>query len=296
MLNLIHMNCYRMTRTRSLYIILFCLAFFCLLSCYMERVDYSVVQSEGKTTSQTSDSEQEGLVAGISITDNTNEEPVEGAFGISVQTPEKTEDKTPSFLEFYLANLASGILLLFLVIGTTLYVHGESKSGFIKNIAGQTRHKSYIYLSKIAAIAIYTAVSMLFYAIIQYVGLKAFLPYAIPFGKEYLSSCWKLLIAIYLLYIALLSATAMLVTLFRSATAGMVLGILACFGLFLSFAPYAEKLLHVKIQKYMIVANLQQMLIGASGKMIQSGILVGGICLIAYLLLGTVFFTKKDVV
>lgn len=290
------MNCYRMSKTRSLYIILFCIGIFCLFSCYMERSDYLVIQSEERITTQTSDSEQEGLVAGITITDNTNEEPAEGTFGISVQTPEKTEDRTPSFLEFYLANLASGILLLFLVIGTTLYVQGESKSGFIKNIAGQTRHKSYIYLSKIAAVAIFTAISMLFFGLIQYIGLKLFLPYSIPFGKEQFSSCWKLLIAIYLLYTALLCATSLLVTLFRSATAGMVMGILACFGLFLSFAPYAEKLLHVKIQKYMIIANLQQMLIGASGKHIQSAIWAGGIFLIVYLLLGTIYFTKKDVV
>lgn len=319
MLNLIRMNLYRMTKTKSLYILLICSLSFCLLSCYMDQEDFvemhmgetetttEETSSEDKKTDSTSENtlpEDEGTESinentgsnGITIEKVEEIDPEEGSFGIAVQTPEKTDGKNPVFLEYFHAHLASGMLLLFLIIGTALYVNGESKCGFIKNIAGQTRHKSYIYIAKIIALAIYAAFSMLAYELVHYIGLKLFLPYKLSFGKEYLDQSAKLLLVTFLLYLAFVSAIALLVTLSHSTSLGITVGILVDCGFLLLFIPYLEKLFHVKIMKYLITTNMQQLLLDASGKCIQRCIYVGGIFLLIYLLCGTVYFTKKDVV
>lgn len=299
------MNLYRLSRTKSIYILLLCTSLFCLLSCYMERIDYIETQ-KAETAAQTKtgsdetpdipDEEEEQGGLSIDIDPDYHVDAEEGNFGIMVQTPEKTDEHTPAFLEYYHANLASGIILLFLIIGCALYVNGEAKCGFIKNIAGQTRHKSYIYISKIITMAVYTAMSMLLYGLVQYIGLRIFLPYHIDFGKAYLSQSWKLLLASFLLHTAFICAISLLVTLTRSTSVGITVGLLVDCGIFFAFIPYLEKLLHVKIQKYMIVTNMQQMLIDTADKTVMKGIGIGGILLLVYLAIGTLYFTKKDVV
>lgn len=301
MLNLIRMNLYRMMKTKSLYILLLCAVSFCLLSCYMDRIDYIDIQSpETGSIEETTDKEEmtdkDEATTGITIEKAEEVDPESGSFGIAVQTPDKTDGKKPVFLEYFHAYLASGFMLLFLIIGCALYVNGESKCGYIKNIAGQTRHKSYIYISKIITMAIYTAFFMLFYGLVHYIGLKLFLPYHFAFGKEYLSQSVKLFLVTFLLHTAFLSAIALLVTLFRSTSVGITVGLLANFGFLSLFLPYLEKLFHVKIQKYLIMTNLQQLLLGVSDKCIRQGIYVGGVFLLIYLLCGTAYFTKKDVV
>lgn len=296
MLNLIRMNLYRMIKTKSLYILLLCSVSFCLLSCYMDRYDYIEIQKEEtETITEETLSKDEGT-DGITIEKADEVDPESGSFGIAVQTPDKTDGKNPVFLEYFHAYLASGILLTFLIIGSALYVNGESKCGFIKNIAGQTRHKSYIYIAKIIAMAIYAAFFILFYGLLHYIGLKLFLPYHLSFGKEQLGQSAKLLLVTFLLYMAFVSAIALLVTLTRSTSAGITVGLLVNFGFLALFTPYLEKLFHVKIMKYLITTNMQQLFLGASGKCIQQSIYVGGIFLLIYLLCGTVYFTKKDVV
>lgn len=296
MLNLIRMNLYRMIKTKSLYILLLCSVSFCLLSCYMDRYDYIEIQKEETETIAEETLSEDETTTGITFEKADEIDPESGSFGIAVQTPDKTDGKNPVFLEYFHAYLASGMLLLFLIIGSALYVNGESKCGFIKNIAGQTRHKSYIYIAKIIAMAIYAAFFILLYGLLHYIGLKLFLPYQLSFGKEHLAQSAKLLLVTFLLYMAFVSAIALLVTLTRSTSAGITIGLLVNMGFLALFIPYLEKLFHVKIQKYLITTNMQQLLLGASSKCIQQSIYVGGIFLLIYLLCGTVYFTKKDVV
>ena len=251
MLNLIRMNLYRMIKTKSLYILLICSMSFCLLSCYMDRYDYIEIQKETTETITDESLTENETTTGITFEKADEIDPEEGSFGIAVQTPDKTDGKNPVFLEYFHAYLASGMLLLFLIIGSALYINGESKCGFIKNIAGQTRHKSYIYIAKIIAMAIYAAFFILFYGLLHYIGLKLFLPYQLSFGKEHLAQSAKLLLVTFLLYMAFVSAIALLVTLTRSTSAGITIGLLVNMGFLALFIPYLEKLFHVKIQKYL---------------------------------------------
>lgn len=52
--------------------------------------------------------------------------------------------------------MSSGIYLLFSVIFVMIFVSSENKNGYIKNIGGQVRHRSQLFISKMAVIGIYT--------------------------------------------------------------------------------------------------------------------------------------------
>ncbi len=55
-------------------------------------------------------------------------------------------------------NIQSKLLLMFLVAFIALFAGNEIRTGFIKNIAGQTRHRWEFVIGKLLSIAIFTAV------------------------------------------------------------------------------------------------------------------------------------------
>lgn len=288
MLNLIRMNLYRMAKTKSLWVVMACMAGFCVFACSMVTIDLEDMQKNKEEILS------ENLAA---VYTGEEEEPVEG-FGITVQVPQKEGGEIPTFLEFYNSDLASGIVLVFLCIGCVIYFNGEIKSGFLKNIAGQTRHKSHIFLSKIFANGVYIALALLLYGVVQFFSLWFLLKdkYAFRFGGEFIKETGVLLLAVFLLYLAFLGGISLVTTVLKSTAAGITLGMLSAFGVLGSFGAYADKLLHVNLSKYMVITNVHGMLAGAVRKDIFFAMGVGVLFSVIYYLLGTVYFTKKDVV
>lgn len=296
MLNLIRMNLYRMVKTKSLWVVLFCMGMFCVFSCSMSKMDLEEKEKAADTINAgNGNADTESLMG---FYKGEDDEEVDTVFGISVNVPEKKNGETPAFLEFYNSDLASGIVLVFLTIGCAMYFNGEVKSGFLKNIAGQTRHKSSIFLSKVFANMIYILLALLFYGIVQYICLKFLLAdqFMLRFGKEYLKETGLLVLSIYLLHLAFSGGIALVTVVFRSTAVGITVGMLSAFGLMNSFVPYIEKSMDIKLLKYMVTTNVHQMLIGTAEKDVMFAISVGILYSVLYYLLGTIYFTKKDVV
>ncbi len=294
MLNLIHMNLYRMAKTKSLWSCMLSMVFFCIFSCYMVSIDYEM-RSEQNAQNVEQEIEQSGVVG---VYEGEDEDEIESAFGITVQVPEKENGEMPAFLEFYNSDLASGIILLFLSIGCVIYFNGEQKSGFLKNIAGQTKHKSSIFLSKIVANMLYILVSLLAYGVTQFIALRLILKDQgiIRFGTEYLNETFLLLLANFVLYLAFLGGISLLTTVTRSTAAGITVGIISACGLPATFGVYMEKLFDVTIVKYLVTTNVHQLLIGTPQKNVFFALGTGIISATVYYLLGTVYFAKKDIV
>lgn len=294
MLNLIRMNLYRMVKTKSLWVVLCCMGMFCVFSCSMSKMDLTERKKEA-VNDMNGNGASEPLMG---IYQGEENEEVDTTFGIAVNVPEKENGEVPAFLEFYNADLASGIVLVFLTIGCALYFNGEIKSGFLKNIAGQTRHKSSIFLSKIFVNMIYVLLALLVYGIVQYISLKFLLAdeFMLRFGKEYLKETGLLVLSVYLLYMAFSGGISLITVVFKSTAVSITVGMLSAFGLINSFVPYIEKSLDVKLLKYMVTTNVHQMLIGTAKKDVMFAIGVGVIYSILYYLFGTIYFTKKDVV
>ncbi len=294
MLNLIHMNLYRMAKTKSLWSCMLSMVFFCIFSCYMVSIDYEMHHAPNAQTAG-QENEQSGIVG---VYEGADAGEPESTFGITVQVPEKENGEMPAFLEFYNSDLASGIILLFLSIGCVIYFNGEQKSGFLKNIAGQTRHKSSIFLSKIVANMLYILVALLIYGVTQFIALQLILKGYGPirFGTEYLSETFLLLLANFVLYLAFLGGISLITTVTKSTAVGITVGIMAACGLPATFGVYMEKLLHVTIIKYLVTTNMHQLLIGAPQKNVLFALGTGIISAAVYYFLATVYFTRKDIV
>lgn len=289
MFNLIRMNLYRMARTKSLWVVMLCMAMFCTFACSMVTIDLKDMQKNKAE-------DLSGSLVGVYTGEDNDEE--EGNFGITVQVPEKENGEIPTFLEFYNSDLASGIILVFLCIGCVIYFNGEIKSGFLKNIAGQTRHKPNIYLAKVFANMAYILSALLLYGTVQFISLWFMLKdkYSFRFGGEYIRETAVLLAGIFLLYLAFLGGISLITTVLKSTAAGITVGMLCAFGVIGSFAAYADKIFHVNLSKYLVVSNVHNMLVGALKKDVFFAMGVGALFSLFYYLLGTVYFTKKDVV
>ena len=251
MLNLIRMNLYRMARTKSIWVVMLCMAMFCVFSCSMEKIDLEEMQKEGDTST--------GL-AGVYKGEEDVE--VEGDFGITVKVPEKENGEIPTFLEFYNSDAASGIILV-----------------FFANI-------------------VYVLVSLAIYGVVQFFSLWFLLKdqYTYRFGAEYLKETGILLSVICVLYLAFLGGMSLLTTVLKSTAVGITVGMLAVFGVLGTFVSYLEKMIDVELQKYFVMTNVHQMLLGVSGKDVLLAFLVGALFSLVYYVLGAVYFTKKDVV
>lgn len=276
MFNLIRMNLYRMVRTKGLWIVMLCMAGFGALTSAMAAADLDVADYyEGEWY----------------------EEPDDG-FGITVGAPVGADGDALSFLEFYNSNLSSGLLLLFLSIACAIYYSGEIKSGFLKNIAGQTKHKADIFLSKTVVNMLYILLMLLVYGVVLYASFRLMLPkrYTFRFGTEYWQETLLLVLVLYVLHLAFAGGVAFLTTVFKSATVGITVGLLSAFGLPAVFMAYLKRFLDVDFVKLLVSANVNGMRIGVAHKDVIFALGVGIITSIVYYFLGAVYFTKIDVV
>lgn len=141
MFNLIRMNLYRIFHTRSTYIMLAVIMVFAGFSAYMMREDIKMLEEEITA---------EGGQLNEAQTDEIVPESDDAStpLTIMVETPYHEDGTKPAFTEYLCADLRSGLILIILAIFPVLFVNSEEKSGFVKNIAGQTKRREWIYLSK----------------------------------------------------------------------------------------------------------------------------------------------------
>lgn len=314
MLNLLRMNFYRMIKTKGMWVVLICICLFSLLSCFIEKID---VESAGKNAKQQETAEQmetsdvkteedEGFIDGFKAgfyekEDNTKDVSEEGQPAVQFEITKQpsatvVQGEKPVFLEVYHSDLSGGAVIIFIVIAGVIFVNGEDKTGFVKNIAGQTRYRGLIYLSKIPVMICYNTVALLLYGIVQYICLQIFFHGGIAFGMEYLMDSVILLGMDILLYAAFSSGLALLTTVAKSTAVGITVGILMAMGFGNTLVNYIGLKLNVELTKYMLVFNSGQMVLGVSEKVIWLALVVGIVYLVLYNALGTLWFVKRDVV
>ncbi len=319
MLNLIRMNLYRMFRTRSI-IILFALTFsFGLLAAYMETVEmkeFSEVQmktpggeksleisgqegqEEQKKQEEQERREEGGFLEGFQegFAEDSQEESADFEFGIYVNPPVTENGKPASLVKFLLSDISSGIVLLFVSIGTVLFINGEKKSGFLKNIAGQTRHKANIYLSKLVVLALYTLLSILLYCLGQGILLMLHYKGDMVFGLSDLGELLPLFGLQFLLHLAFVSAVSLLTLLTGSSTIGITVAILDCCGVFQLLTGFIALKFDWNPAKYLLINNIKTVALTAAKEDIWRALAVGLCFLVIYTALGAGGFVKKDVV
>lgn len=282
MLNLLRMNFYRATHSRNLLIILLILGLgVATFSTYMSYYD---LKERGEE------------YTGTELEEGLDEASDYSEFGIYIQAPINDDGGPTSFLEYFLNDIKSGLMLLFFTIAAATYVYDERRFGFIKNIAGQTGNRIVIYLSKTITIVTYVLFSMLVYALVQFVSLLVFFGTDLKFGINIIGDAIPVLGAQILLYTAFVSGVIMITSITRSSTIGIVTGILSSMGVTVIIVKYIDKLFDLNLYKYMIIQNINSIGIGDDKKSIIIAIVLGVVFTIVYNAVGAVSFSKRDVV
>lgn len=281
MFNLIRMNLYRMVRSTSLWSIMLVLVATCAFSGCMQ-----VVFLDGNTF-------------GDGYADSS--------IGMSLLTalPESMRGSNPSFPEIFSSDLSSGILLIFLSVACAIFYGEEIKSGFLKNITGQTRDKTDIFWSKLIATMLLTLWLILLWGITKFIILKLLWPkeFTIPFVSECQTAIPFLLMGNFILHLAFAGGIVLITMLSKSSAVGSIIGILFPLGLPAVFLGMVEESYNVELVKYLIptgvhhmrIATIYNEWIGYSEKDIYLALGTGIVFFILYEVLGAVYFTRKDV-
>ncbi len=281
MVNLIKMNLYRMVRTTSLWIVMIIMVATCAFSGCKQ-----VVSIEGNTY-------------GTGYHD-----PFIG-MDLLFRLPGSKMGVNPSFPEIFSSDLSTGTLLVFLSVACAIFYGGEIKSGFLKNIVGQTRDKTDIFWSKFIATILLALCMMLFWGITKFITLKTLLPkeFPMPFACECQSALPFLFVGSFILHLAFAGGVVLVTMLCKSSTVGCIIGTLSAFGMPAGFLGMMEESYKVDLVKYLVSTGVHNMRIstiynewiGYSVNDIYFALGTGFFFFILYEVMGAVYFTKKDV-
>lgn len=214
-------------------------------------------------------------------------------------TPLYPDGTLQDYLLLYCEELNSGILVIFFLIAAIIFFWADERNGFVKNIAGQTRHKSAIFLSKLLVIGIFVFASMLCYLLVEYLSFRCGLADAdIRFGMERLPEACKVFATEYLLYMAYISGLLLLTEVTKSTAVSITMGILGITGFGLLLSGVIMKIFHTDfdVSKYYINTCITTVGFGEGGEVFRFALCIGGIFLVFYTALHVYWFVKRDIV
>ena len=325
MLNLIRMNLFRLVHTKSA-IVVFCLlmGFSVLNGCmsvYDQEEKKKAIEEQkkagiwepdqnGKLTPE-EEKELQEKAAMEEAEDNKEDNAVYDAgyefgsqmsanIGIYVSTPVDTDGNLMDYLYLYCEELGSGILLLFILIGSVLFFRGDEKNGFLKNIAGQTKHRYNIFFSKLVVIGIYTFICMAGYMVVEFAAFKCgwLIGTNIGFGVKLIPEALRFFALEYLLYMAFISGLLLITEVTKSTATAITIGMCGLFGFGIFFSGLVQKIFHTdfNIAKYYINTNISNLYLGMDWDAIRFVLGIGTGFLVIYNLLNVLWFSRKDIV
>lgn len=288
MFNLIRMNLYRIFHTRSTYIMLAVIMVFAGFSAYMMREDIKMLEEEITAEGgQLNEAQTDEIVL--------ESDDASTPLTIMVETPYHEDGTKPAFTEYLCADLRSGLILIILAIFPVLFVNSEEKSGFVKNIAGQTKRREWIYLSKTAGIMIFHLMAMAAYTIIHIATFLILHP-GEPFGVSMFGQTARYMGVLWLLSVAFSSGMALLTTLLKSTAVSITVGILAVLGVGDIISGFFTHIYKIKISEYLLISNYKALLYNSAADKFWHALVVALAFLIGYNIIGSVVVRKRDVV
>lgn len=311
MLNLVRMNFYRMAHTRCMYVLLIITMIFAVFSVSTIKASVEMME-EGELVGDTMEDQfvagmEDGMEADVQgadgvereatgVTMTNGDETTELSFGIYSEPPIQPDGTITSFIAYLFSDISSGIILMFLSIATVLFVNGESKTGFIKNIAVNTKTRVGIYCSKVIAMFGYTLICTVAFAIVEYISLMIYYKGDVEFGMDVLADNGHIFLLQLLLHLAFICGLVLLTTVTKSSTIGITIGMLTITGFASFFITPIERLFDIKIAKYTIHNNLLNVDFGAGNELLTTALIVGIVTVIVYNVIGNIWVARRDVV
>ena len=264
MYNLTKMELFRLFKSKSTWIITVISVAFLLMAVIFTNTDLQMMKEESNginNSAEISDSaefEEKITEQGVTV----DEDGVQMNMGIYFDTNYDWIDKDVNIAEYLITTLRSGVVLLFLTFFTAMFVNGENKHGFVKNIAGRMSFKGNLFLAKLPAIFVFEIMMFALYYVFSILFVK------IIIGDIDLSvskSAVKALLLQLVLHFAFACVVAMAAAVTRSTAFSATMGTAFCAGmgtlLWVFINMLVEKWNIAKdfiVNDYTLVYNIQQ--------------------------------------
>ncbi len=281
MLNLIRMNLYRIRHSLSSWCILFFTVAAAVFSVAMTNLYIASMEADAS-----------GAEASA----------VEAApdFGITVSVNPEWADGTIEMGDIVSTEIGSRLLAILCTIFTAIFITGEQKSGYIKNIAGHFPGRWPLVLAKFAALAFWLLLMLLVFTVSVLLSGLAFWGGRFQMGS--FPALAEILGVQYLLHLGLSSLLMLLCILTGSSAVGMTAGILLCCGagnLIYSLVNRMADSLHwgrnFDVSLYTPDGNIPLAVIGAAPSALLRAALVGCAFTAASVLLSVLIMKKRDI-
>lgn len=293
MYNLIKMDLYRLLRTTSTWIMVFVVIVMTIFTVMMTKADIDMMKEDSQLSSI---DESETTIEAIEVEGDS----VAINVGIFSETKDEWTNEKINFADFMEVQLASGIFMLISAIFVSIFVHADSKKGFIKNIAGQVENKWMLIVSKMVSVGVQHLIMFLILGIVMFVTCK------ICFGEQFIFGSILGVLKVaggqYLLHMAFATFVLALCIVFNSSELSMTIGILiSCrvatllyFGINKLVQNAFDKA-DFSITKYAIETNIYSFSRAMENEEMLKTLLIGAIYIAISGLVAAWVLQKKDV-
>lgn len=296
MFNAIRMDVYRLFKTKSTYIILVIMIALSVMGTGLMSVMTEMTEAEGQQvqTEQMSDN------AGYAGDDDQLYEDTEGAqsqvsVSVSESDPDENDNSVLSFAMSDISGLQAG---LFIIIFTVLFSMADINSGFIKSIGGQVKGRGVLIVSKMAAIAIFTAIVIIADFLTELIAVNIFFDDA-AVGSA--SEIVRLLSSQFVLNFALAVLMMAIAMIIKNNVVSMIIGVCMCTGIFelifmgINYLMDKIGFSDFDINNILITGKIQNVTIGADAADIGYALLTAAIYIAVSVLAVYNVFKHRDI-
>lgn len=273
MLNFLKMDIYRGLRSAKAWVILLIAALNIYISMYLNRLELNV-------------SDQNNLV--------------EYSVGGNDTGENKNREGIITTGDLFRAEIKNSNLLILLTIYCFMFVNSESKTGFIKNIAGQLPNRSKLVISKLITNGLYAGLLLGFSLIITIIGQILLLGDSELTGLKgivpFIGTQW-------ILHVAFASIITCIIALFHNTIISLLIGLFLASGLFEAIYFYVVMLVNQSMSRgntfllinYLVDGNIRHLPLAFHPIIYIQALLVAVAFLLATASISMFVIRKRDI-
>ncbi len=296
MFNAIRMDVYRLFKTKSTYIILVIMLAMSVMGTGLMSVMTEMTGAERQQV-QTEQMSDNADYAGEDDLFNEDTEGAQSQLSVSVSEidPDENDNSVLSFAMSDISGLQAG---LFIIIFTVLFSMADINSGFIKSIGGQVKGRGVLIVSKMAAIAIFTAIVIIADFLTELIAVNIFFDDAVV-GSA--SEIVRLLSSQFVLNFALAILMMAIAIIIKNNVVSMIIGVCMCSGIFelifmgINYLMDKIGFSDFDINNILITGKIQNVTIGADAADIGYALLTAAIYIAVSVLAVYNVFKHRDI-
>lgn len=296
MFNAIRMDVYRLFKTKSTYIILVIMLALSVMGTGLMSVMTEMTGAKRQQV-QTEQMSDKADYAGEDDQFNKDTEGAQSQLSVSVSEidPDENDNSVLSFAMSDISGLQAG---LFIIIFTVLFSMADINSEFIKSIGGQVKSRGVLIVSKMAAIAIFTAIVIIADFLTELIAVNIFFDDAVV-GSA--SEIVRLLSSQFVLNFALAVLMMAIAIIIKNNVVSMIIGVCMCTGIFelifmgINYLMDKIGFSDFDINNILITGKIQNVTIGADAADIGYALLTAAIYIAVSVLAVYNVFKHRDI-